>query len=317
MNSASIRDCLTRLKRGRSGPGWGYRMEGPPYVEPSVLTGFVMRTWYGDAKAESESARSVADWLASIQQPNGALGPAADLDQPGWPTAWALWFWQAGSATTNKCHKSIEWLLQRRGDTFSNPQGKVGHDTTIPGWPWVQGTHSWVEPTAVAVQALATSGLANHERTRDGVRMLLDRAVPRGGWNVGNRITRGTELRAQCAPTGLVLVSLATALTTRQRGEQHVRRIVDDALGFLLDKLPETRAPQSLGWGLLGLAAWSVRPEKADEWLAQAAAKALRRGVGPLQLSLLLLAARSRQSLETMRVRTQPSSSIFPAGVSS
>ena len=38
------------------------------------------------------------------------------------------------------------------------------------GWPWVDGTHSWVEPTALALLVMGREGLSGHSRAREGVR---------------------------------------------------------------------------------------------------------------------------------------------------
>lgn len=307
--------ALQQLRTSRSGNGWGYRPDDVPYVEPSVLAGFVLRTWYGDARHSPAAATGVSHWLGSLVQDDGAIGLSSQLARPGWSTAWAIWYWRSGpQAPPAQCPAATRWLLRRVGETFPVPRN-VGHDTTIPGWPWVEGTHSWVEPTAIAVQALCVSGLRDHPRTRDGVRLLLNRPVPSGGWNMGNRITKGTPLRAQCAPTGIALLALASSLTARQRSDARVRATIEGAIGFLLDNLPQTRAPRSLGWGLLGLAAWGVHPNEADFWLSEASVKGLDRNIGPVALALLLLAGRADRSLRSMRVPTHTLPPVLsPAG---
>jgi hypothetical protein len=76
------------------------------------------------------------------------------------------------------------------------PPNRVNElDTSIPGWPWIDGTFSWVEPTAIAMLALRAArrdpALATvpaiASRLRDGERLLVDRATPDGGWNYGNK----------------------------------------------------------------------------------------------------------------------------------
>ena len=76
-------------------------------------------------------------------------------------------------------------------------------------WPWVLGTHSWIEPTAFNVLALKAAGRGEHPRTREAVRLLVDRLLPTGGCNYGNTTVLGQQLRPHLAPTGLVLLSLA------------------------------------------------------------------------------------------------------------
>src|SRR5262249_12865366 len=138
----------------------------------------------------------------------------------------------------------------------------IGHDTTIVGWPWVSGTHSWVEPTAAAILALRKEGHGAHPRVRDGLRLLRDRAIVTGGWNYGNSSAFGHDLRPQPGPTGLALLALA--------GIERRNGLVERALGYLQASLPATRAPQSLCWGVLGLRAWGCCPATADDWLREA-----------------------------------------------
>ena len=56
----------------------------------------------------------------------------------------------------------------------------LGHDPTLTGWPWVGGTHSWVEPTSLAVLALRREGLGKHPRVEEGLKVIRDRAIVSG-----------------------------------------------------------------------------------------------------------------------------------------
>ena len=109
---------------------------------------------------------------------------------------------------------------QRRGD---QEQLLVGHDTTLQGWPWVVGTHSWVEPTAINVLALRSAGQAGHPRCREAVKLLLDRQLPEGGWNYGNTTVLGHVLRPQVQPTGLALAALAGETDVRSKVQRFAR----------------------------------------------------------------------------------------------
>ena len=44
---------------------------------------------------EFELARRPAEWLASIQQANGAVGMSIEQPRPRWPTSLAILVWQA------------------------------------------------------------------------------------------------------------------------------------------------------------------------------------------------------------------------------
>ena len=89
----------------------------------------------------------------------------------------------------------------------------------------------------MAVMALTREGLGAHPRVEEGSRLILDRALPHGGWNYGNKRVFGQELRPQPGPTGLALVALAT------RKHEYRPRSVDPAIDYLIRTLPEVRAP--------------------------------------------------------------------------
>ena len=202
-------------------------------------------------------------------------------------TAFLLWA-ALGGYTTHR-ERAARWLLDQEGVAIPNlaaPERTVGHDTAIVGWPWVADTHSWLEPTAVAILALRREGKVDHPRVREGLRLIRDRAIPTGGWNYGNNTAFGRDLRPQPAPTGLALLALA--------GIDGRSEVVERAVGYLQESLPSTRAPQSLCWGVLGLRAWGCCPEAAADWLAQAFEQTLRRRDSSPRPAHLLLAAGER-----------------------
>ena len=174
----------------------------------------------------------------------------------------------AASACENPTHspsrsRAEKWLLAARGETFVPDRRIYGHDTTIAAWPWIDHTHSWVEPTSYAVLALRTGGMNSHPRVRDGVAVLLDRAIPGGGWNYGNRRMFGADLRPFPGPTGVALTALAA---------EHPSTQVSEAITYLAAELTNVRA-LSLAWGLIGLTACNRRPAQADEWLEETAGR--------------------------------------------
>ena len=104
---------------------------------------------------------------------------------------------------------AVAWLLAIRGKPGRPiPHNPMGHDVTLVGWPWVADTHSWVEPTAASLLALAPSVPSDQPRLAEGVRVLLDRAISTGGWNLGNPIVFGQTFRPLPGPTGLALLAL-------------------------------------------------------------------------------------------------------------
>lgn len=268
-----------RLRELSAGLGWAYRRGGTPAVEPSVLAALAL------APHDPAKAAEVGRWLGQLQQPDGSLGVSATQASPRWPTSYALWLWNtlADPEFVAPRDRAAQWLLGQAGNQVPNNPSIVGHDTMLRGWPWVHDTHSWVEPTAATVLALARRVPLDHPRLEEAFRLLRDRAIVTGGWNYGNRETLGAALRPQPAPTGWAL--LALALTGSRDA------VVEAGVKYLLTELPPIRSGQSLCWGTLGLRAWGALPPDAADWLADAWPKAATRSSEALEIAYLLLAA--------------------------
>jgi len=287
-----VREAETQLLRlARSDSGWGYRRGSVPCVEPTALACLALQATEsrGENSAAFDAVRTAARWLASIQQLDGALGISASLSTPQWPTPFAVLTWASQEGFTAEMEKATKWLLKQHGVTFHLDPEVIGHDTTMLGWPWVAGTHSWLEPTAMALLALRRRGLMDHERTREGLRLILDRSIASGGWNYGNNSIYGRSLRPQPAVTGIALVALSR--TQRPDG------VVHKACEYLEHELPTLRSAQSLCWALLGLRAWGLRPSDARRWLAESFEQAGRHTNIVPELAYLLLASAERSLL--------------------
>jgi hypothetical protein len=159
----------------------------------------------------------------------------------------------------------------------------LAHNSMIVAWSWVEDTHSWVEPTAINLMALKRSGHGDHARSRDAIRMLVDRMIPSGGWNYGNTVAFGTELRPQIEPSGLALAALVGEKITDPRLAKSVE--------YLKRSLSARTTAVSLCYALLGLAGHGVRPAESDAWLEAAFRDTTNRGSSPYRLALLALAA--------------------------
>ena len=273
-------DARRRLLELRGDPGaWGYRPGSTPAVEPTALAGLALLS--GDSSGREAAAKG-GRWLGSIRRQDGSLGVTAALPEPGWATPLALLLWSSLGGFEAERAGAARWLLATRGKPLARvPDDPLGHDGTLIGWPWVAETHSWVEPTAQALLALAREGKAGHPRCLEGARVLRDRAIPGGGWNLGNPVVFRTALRPLPGPTGLALLALARA--------DGPSPAIAPGLAYLRTVLPTTLAPISLGWGLLGLRAWGEAPDWAADRLARAQAKA----TSAVELAMLLLAAES------------------------
>ena len=86
-------------------------------------------------------------------------------------------------------------------------------DSTLQGWPWVRDTFSWVEPTAWCLLATKVAGAdlqnrATAARQEEAERLLVNRVCTGGGWNFGNAVALGQDLRAYVPTTAVALMSL-------------------------------------------------------------------------------------------------------------
>lgn len=138
------------------------------------------------------------------------------------------------------------WLWQWK---FRLSDRQVQFDSAKSGWPWIQGTVSWVPPTAAAILA-HHSWQRNTERLLNATEMLLDRACPRGGWNAGNSKVFGVDLEPHPDFTAIALLAL-------RRGKEADSEVVQRSLDYLEARLASIKSPYSLAWGALALSAYN------------------------------------------------------------
>ena len=263
-------------------PMWGYDAGAMPMSEP---TGWAALALLGHGRPEA--AQRACDWLNNIRAPDGSVGISATETAPQWPTGLAILAWSAFDGQADKplyaaaIKNAAHWLLTLKGAVA--PPANVGHDTMLIGWPWVESTHSWLEPTAWAVLALKACGLGEHPRVREGVRVMIDRLLPEGGCNYGNTFVLGQKLIAHLEPTGLVLAALV--------GETDPSGRLAKTINFAAESIGPTTTAASLSYALIGLAAHGRTPTTADAWLEGAVERTKRRPSAQLRLALLAVAA--------------------------
>jgi hypothetical protein len=227
-----------------------------------------------------ESARS---WLALSQHDDGRVCLSQGHPDVIWPTALAILAWNGSSPHRTCQDRAIYFLLKIKGISSAKGGGSITPmDLSLVGWPWVERTFSWVEPTALSILALKLSGYRTHERVHEATRLLVDRQLPSGGWNVGSTVVYGQESYPQLENTGIALSALA--------GETD-RSQIERSLHYLKTKVALCRTPLSLGWSLLGLGAWKARPAEARRWVVECLSSQKKYGAyGTTMLSLMLLA---------------------------
>lgn len=222
--------------------------------------------------------------LIREQGKDGRVWLSPQRPESYWPTALAILAWQDSPASQAAQSRAIRFLLDTTGIHFARkPDDPSGHDPILKGWPWIENTHSWVEPTAMCVMALRATGYGQHDRVHEAIRMILDRQLPHGGWNAGNTLTFGKELHPMPEGTGAALASLS--------GVADENRVVR-SLDYLQGEVDRLHTPISLGWSLLGLAAWNLWPSNGAALVERCLANQARYGdYDTSALSLLFLGA--------------------------
>ncbi|MGH7229992.1 MAG: hypothetical protein ACREJU_01365 [Nitrospiraceae bacterium] len=186
---------------------------------------------------------------------DGRISISSDHLQAFWPTPLAILAWQGSPHHEKAKTQAVQFLLYTTGRHWEKDgQNPVSHNPAIKGWPWISETHSWIEPTALAIIALDACDHGHHPRVQEAVQLLMDRQLPHGGWNYGNVTVFGRELRPAPESTGAALSALA--------GHVH-REQVRTSLDYLIGEMKTVRTPIALGWGLHGLRSWGVMPAEA------------------------------------------------------
>ena len=257
-----VNAALDQLEKSVALEDWAYHPKGPQAAEPAAFACLAL-----NAHNKHQEATILASWLAGLQKASGSVGVTRDQETPAWPTSLAMLAWQACdlSAEENKYTASREqalaWALRMQGKAAPQ-QNHIGHDTTLLGWSWAAATHSWLEPTCLFVLALKASGQSKHPRTREGVRLLIDRQIETGGCNFGNTRVLGQATLPHVQPTGLAML----AISDEPNSDPRVGRSLEYLEGVLTEKTPTV----SLCFGLLGLTAHHRRPANADALLGHA-----------------------------------------------
>jgi len=289
MQNSRMRFVEAILERLSASDWCAYQAGGPAATEPTAVAAIALL-----AHGRDDAALPLLESLLDMQNEDGSLGITRTERTPCWPTGWAaLAFRASQSSTVFAAHYvvaldgALRWMLSNGGEV--NAQVAIlGHDTTLQGWPWVLGTHSWVEPTAVNLLALRHTRRDKHRRGVDAKRLLRDRMLQTGGCNYGNTTVMGQTLRPHVEPTGMALLALA--------GEQDTDGRIAQSIEYLKRELSARTPTMSLCYGLLGLAAHGAFPANAPDWLAAAAQRTTKTDPASLKLALLALAAQGNES---------------------
>ena len=280
MINTEITKCVKDIEaRNLSAGGFTEQMEGP-YRPDSTAWAILALEKAGVGKSIIAAGRSALA-AGRSQGDRVCLPGAPDVI---WPTSLAALACHGDTQYLEALNHATGFLLEISGNYWnrSNPEDPVEHDTSLRGWPWVLGMHSFIEPTAMALLALEKTRHEDHPRFLEGIRMIIDRRLSQGGWNYGNTRVYGTELFPFVDTTGMALTALAGHAS---------KESVKNGIDYLLAEVENCRTPLSLGWALFGLGAWGIFPDESEIWIEETLARQEKFGsYGTSLLSLMALA---------------------------
>jgi len=216
------------------------------------------------------SQKQSFDIMSSYQLEDGRISLSPDQPETFWPTSISLLAWQHSVFHQANHDRACHFLLHSSGKHWKKKRTSGStHDTALRGWAWIDNTHSWIETTALAIIALHNAGFSTHPRLDEATAMILDRQLPKGGWNYGNTIVFGNELRPSPEDTGAALSALSGRVPLQD---------ISRSLDYLMHECSRLRTPIALGWSLLGLNAWEQTPNQAQTWIQETLQRRFRYG---------------------------------------
>jgi hypothetical protein len=183
LTAERIIEATVETIRDRSRPEGGFSMFNGKSFRPDATAWAVMALEaYGSGRDLTIPA---CQQLARSQLSDGRIPVIEDFPESYWPTSLALLAWKKVPGFDREAELATRFLLGTTGEHWPMQDDYVAthpgaHDTSIKGWPWIENTHSWIEPTSLAVLALKACGYAEHIRVLEAIRMILDRQLPSG-----------------------------------------------------------------------------------------------------------------------------------------
>lgn len=218
LDAAIVRAQAWLVQAANTDGSWGYRPGQRGCGEATLL-------------AAAAGLAPTLDWLGS-----------ADL---GWTRLMLPVCLSAQMKDHPLVRDALVHILGHRG-TGGETAGSFDGD--LPGWPWVEGTFSWVEPTAWALLSLRRCQPDAHAAIEGAEALLADRQCSDGGWNAGTPDILGQPLFGYAYLTGLVLTALPPGHESVAAG-----------LAFLTAG-SEGESPLNLAWSTLARAAHGGDP---------------------------------------------------------
>lgn len=275
-NDAVNRGVGFLLSNQDAAGGWGYRVGGMAFVEPTALSLVTLSRagQRGELRVAGAIQRGLS-WLVEGQHEEGGWGVCAVDEEATWATGYAVLALsgvvgglgdELATAARGAVERGCRWLLRDLGPCVSGDRqvlpGEIRPmDPNWIGWPWSEGECFWVFPSAIAILGAVAAGQGQSPRVRQGVEYLVEQSCQGGGWNFGNPYMLDKALWPAEVETAVALLALKAVGSTAG--------VVDEGLKRLRALLDEAASPLNLGWGLLGSRAWGQDHESAAARLAR------------------------------------------------
>ena len=268
MKAASpIESALAKqLLDGRGPDGaWGYYPGHTARLEPTCWAMLALGACDALASAVPDLIR-VADFLKGTARDDGllvdSLGVPPNLASNGLA---ALTLAQHREMLNPPATSRLLAALHRVKGLALPQNDEVHQDNSLQGWPWIDGTFSWVAPTACCLLALKKTAaieadVATGQRIDEAEQLLFDRVCDSGGWNYGNASVQGTHLRAYVPTTALGLLALQ---------DRRDHPVVQKSLTYLEANQTSEVSGMALGLTLLCLRLYGQPAETVEALLYQ------------------------------------------------
>lgn len=243
----AIQQCRAYLRNTQNEDGgWGYAEGLPSQPEPTAMT---LLAW-DQSGLHDEAVDKGCRFLANLQDSSGAIRVPGAFAKSYWPTAITIVALHRIRPDSHVIRKALGWLLSLRSKTKEMNEELARDfeiDTSLVGWSWTEDTFSWVDPTSWVILALRLTGNAQHPRTSEGLKLLLDRVYPEGGANCGNRRIYGSMTEPVPANTCSLLLA--------HSGLQDHPKLAASRQ-YLRDSITNHADLENLCWIRLALQAW-------------------------------------------------------------
>jgi hypothetical protein len=241
--------------------GWGYAPGRQSRIEPTCWAELALGHSLGRAPDVDSIRRwrRQDDWLLDVPgaPPNIPFNALAALTLLQEPSTIAL------------AQPIITHLIHARGRTFRQTAA-LAQDNSIQAWSWVDGTASWVEPTAWCLLLLKrvrsqSPSQEAAERIRIGEQFLFDRVCHEGGWNYGNPEVYGQKLWPYVPTTAVALLAMQ---------DHRAHPVVKQSLKQLQKDVASERSVVAVALTIVCLRTYGVATDSLEQTAIEMAASA-------------------------------------------